>query len=317
MKNEAHSELHTIAFYNVENLFDIYNDKHKHDNDFLPKSEKHWTANRYKKKLDKISYVLSQIGKKETGKMPQLIGLAEIENASVLKALLNTKHLKDKPYRYVHFDSEDERGIDVAFLYDTAVFEVKKTKSYNITLKDEDGGPDYTRNILYINGLFKQQSIHLIINHWPSKRDGEAKTEHKRITASHKVIDICNTILKNHPNEPLVIMGDFNDDPSSKSIKQLEKSCNLVNPFKTLMSYSRGTSRHRKQWNLFDQILVSTHFFENDPNRLEFEYANIFDESFLKIPKGKYKGSPYRTYVGTKYKGGFSDHFPVYITLKK
>jgi predicted extracellular nuclease len=308
---------HTIAFYNIENLFDIYNDEIKRDNDFLPSAEKRWTVKRYKNKLNKIGFVIPNIGNKQTQKHPAIIGLAEVENEAVLKDLVNSKHLKEFNYKFVHYNSKDERGIDVALLYDEAIFKVAHSKAYTIDLLNEKGEPDYTRDILLVSGLFEGLELHLIVNHWPSRRDGDFETEGKRITASNKVSEIIDDLKTINPEARILIMGDFNDDPSCKSIKQLVAKKGLFNPMDTLLSNERGTTSYRQKWNLFDQFIFTTNFFDRKKKNLRFIEANIFDEDFLKLSDGKYKGSPYRTYVGKNYKGGYSDHFPVYLILNK
>jgi predicted extracellular nuclease len=314
MGNET---IHTIAFYNIENLFDVHNDENTHDEDFLPDSDKRWTLKRYHKKLRKIGYAISNIGLKESGKHPVLVGLAEIENASVLSDLIASKHIETCPYDFVHYDSKDERGIDVALLYDKTVFKVHASEVFHIELFQESGQPDYTRDILLVSGELDGDYVHILVNHWSSRREGTKETEYKRITASNKLISVIDSLKQKDKNAQIIILGDFNDDPSSTSIKQLVLAADLFNPMVTLRSYNRGTSNHNRQWNLFDQILFTTNLFEREASQLSFMNANIFDEDFLKLYDGKYKGSPYRTYVGSKYKGGYSDHFPVYITLKK
>ena len=307
---------HTIAFYNIENFFDVYDDKSIHDGDFLPTANKKWTLKRYKNKLRKIGFVISNIGEKETGKHPAIIGLAEVENASVLKDLITSKHLEEFSYDFIHYDSQDERGIDVALVYDKTIFKPTHSEVFSIELFRDSGDRDYTRDILLVSGELGGDYIHIIINHWSSRREGEKETEHKRITASNKVSSIITSLRKKEGNAKILVIGDFNDDPSNTSIKQLVATQGLFNPMETLRSYNRGTTNHRRQWNLFDQILLTTNFFEREVQNLCYVDANIFDEDFLKLYDGKYKGTPYRTYVGEKYKGGYSDHFPVYITLK-
>lgn len=311
------ANIYTVAFYNVENLFDTYNNPATHDDDFLPNSERKWTEKRYRKKLRKLGYAISRVGKNHSGKVPTIVGLAEVENKGVLRDLINSKHLKEHHYNFVHYDSPDERGIDVALLYDTTKFTVLNSKNYKIELKDDFGGSDYTRDILLVMGLLNQEKIYVIVNHWPSRRDGADLTEHKRLITSNKLSEIIQEV-KNFDDKPkLIIMGDFNDEPSSKSLKQLLQHNDLFNPMETLLSFSRGSLNHKFKWNLFDQILFSTNFFEHKKNSHTFCHANIFDEIFLRQFKGKYKGNPFRTYVGRKYKGGYSDHFPVYIHLRK
>ncbi len=310
-------DLQTVAFYNLENLFDITDDKHTNDNDFLPNSVKKWTPKRYENKLKKLGFAISNIGRHETGKHAAIVGLAEVENASVIEDLITSEHLKNCNYDFVHYDSLDERGIDVALLYDTTAFEVIASETFTIQLFDDDGSPDYTRDILLVSGLLDGEKVHVIVNHWSSRREGEKETEPKRMASSEKVGEITTMLRNDNPDAKIIVIGDFNDDPSSNSVKRLVEDFNLYNPMETLRSFNRGTTKHNRQWNLFDQILFSTNFFKSTTNQFEFSTANIFDEDFLKLYKGRYKGSPFRTYVGKKYKGGYSDHFPVYAIFKK
>lgn len=314
---KSKAKKHTIAFYNIENLFDVYDEEYTRDDDFVPNSEKRWTIKRYENKLKKISYVIANIGRKETEKAPAIIGLAEVENADVLKDLTESKHIEAFNYKFVHFDSPDERGIDVALLYDETLFKVAYTETFSVPLYEDDGTIDYTRDILLVSGLFEGLELHVLVNHWPSRRTGDEETESKRIKASDKATEIISSIKEKNPNAKIIIMGDFNDDPASKSIKNLVNNNGLFNPMDTLLSQDRGTTSFRQKWNLFDQLMVTHNFFERKSKSLRFHKANIFDEDFLKLYEGKYKGSPYRTYVGKKYKGGYSDHFPVYMTISK
>lgn len=304
----------SIAFYNLENLFDIIDDEDTLDNDFLPSSDKKWTEKRYKNKLRKLSYAIANIGLEDIGKTPALMGFAEVENKQVIEDLLNTKHLKELPYDYVHYDSPDERGIDVGLIYDTSQFSVISSEVFTVNIYDDEGERDYTRDILLVSGLVEGHSTHIIVNHWPSRRKSPEETEYKRIVASEKVEDIIRFLKSKEEDPRIIIMGDFNDGPSDKSIQNLIQNQDLYNPMATLKSRDRGSLSYKLEWNLFDQILISTNFFERD--NLSFERANIFDADFLKLFNGKYKGIPFRTYVGKKYKGGYSDHFPVYIILE-
>lgn len=309
--------LYTVAFYNTENLFDIYDDKKTHDNDFSPTSDKRWTKKRYHQKLTKLGYAITNIGRRETGKSPALVGLAEVENAAVLQDLIDSKHLAKSHYNFVHYDSKDERGIDVALLYDASLFKVYNSAKFSLELYNDAGLPDYTRDILLVSGNLDGFDLHIIVNHWSSRREGEKETEHKRIAGSDKVGEIISTLRLQDKDAKIIIIGDFNDDPSSKSVKRLVEGYGLYNAVETLRAYNRGTTKHKRQWNLFDQILITSNFIEESTNAIQFESSNIFDEEFLQSLEGKYKGSPFRTYVGKKYIGGYSDHFPVYITLKK
>ncbi|NRD18735.1 endonuclease [Winogradskyella eckloniae] len=310
------SEIYTIAFYNIENLFDTENDPLTHDDDFLPNSAKRWTPKRYQNKLSKLGTAISKIGYENSNKAPDIIGLAEVENEKVLKDLISNKNLSHLNYSYIHYDSMDERGIDVALIYNSDHFEVIHSETFSVYLQNELGHQDYTRDILLVQGQLNNENINIIVNHWSSKREGEKETEHKRIAAANVVNSIIAKLKKEDPSVKVIVMGDFNDNPNSKSIETLQEKSDLYNPFKTVWSYNNGSLNHNFQWNLFDQILFSTNFFDISRTTLNFHKADIFNDKFLTQYKGKYKGQPFRTYVGKKYKGGFSDHFPVFIQFK-
>lgn len=310
------SSTYTLAFYNIENLFDIENDPLTNDDDFLPTSAKRWTPKRYENKLRKIGDVISKIGTENNENAPVIVGLAEVENKNVLNDLIASEHLVDEHYSFVHFDSADERGIDVALLYKSEVFKVTNSETFSVYLQNENGERDYTRDILLVQGELNDKSINIIVNHWSSRREGEKETEHKRIAAAKKVNTIIASLKKADEYAKIIVMGDFNDNPNNTSIKLMEKEGHLFNPFKTIWSKDKGSLNHDFEWNLFDQILFSTNFFDSSYNAISFDMADIYDEKHLTQYHGKYKGQPFRTYVGKKYKGGYSDHFPVYLKLK-
>lgn len=306
---------YTIAFYNLENLFDIHDDASKYDNDFLPKSDKRWTKKRYDRKLYKLAQVISKIGYEEVERPPVIVGLAEIENKNVIKDLINEPSLGGYQYDVVHYNSQDERGMDVGLIYDKSLFQVERSKTFSIYIEDELGQQDYTRDILLVSGVLHSERVHCIVNHWPSRREGVEFSMQKRLKAAQKVVEIIKGVRDEDAAAKVLVMGDFNDNPSDESLKFLSREGDLYNPMETIMSYSRGSLNHNFKWNLFDQILCSTNFFETRKDRLRFDKAEIFDEKFLTQYKGKFKGQPFRTYVGKKYKGGYSDHFPVYIQI--
>jgi len=310
------SDSYTIAFYNIENLFDIENDPFTNDDDFLPTSAKRWTTKRYKNKLKKLGSVISKIGKKDTESAPVIVGLAEVENGKVLTDLVESKNLINESYSYIHFDSLDERGIDVALLYKSSLFKVENSETFSVYIQNDLGIQDYTRDILLVQGILNNERINIIVNHWSSRREGEKESEFKRIAAATKVNAIIKSIKKENLNAKIIVMGDFNDNPSNDSLELMETESNLYNPFKTVLSHEKGSLNYNFQWNLFDQILFSTNFFDVNNSNLSFTNANVFNTKSLTQYHGKYKGQPFRTYVGKKYKGGYSDHFPVYIQLK-
>ena len=314
-KKKQASNLFTIAFYNLENLFDTKDDPHKLDDDFTPKGFKKWTPKRYRKKIRKLSRTLSHLGVKESSRGPVLIGLAELENKRVIEDLINAPSLRDKGYEYVHYDSPDERGIDTALLYDPKHFKVITSEKIPLMVNNLNGVRDATRDILYVKGHLNGEEIHLFVNHWPSRRDGDTETAYKRIIAAETIHTFMHKLEEGELTPNFVVMGDFNDGPADKSIQTLVNGKKLYNPMEVLINMRRGSANYNQRWSLFDQIILSNTFFNKEAGTHSFAHANIFDDRFLKEWNGRYKGNPFRTYVGRKYLGGYSDHFPVYVQL--
>lgn len=311
------SKLQTIAFYNIENLFDIYDDEQTNDDDFLPTSAKRWTKKRYNKKISKLGSVISKIGFELSNKPPIIVGLAEVENKLVLEDLIQCEDLSSFNYGYVHYDSNDERGIDVALLYNKDEFKVESSETFSLNIRTPEGERDFTRDVLLVSGYLEDEFIHIMVNHWPSRRDGEEESSYKRIIAAKKVLEIIQLINEKHRTPKIIILGDFNDNPNNESVSYLMSNDNLYNPLQKLQTRNRGSQNYNFQWNLFDQIIITKNLMDPTPNGYSFYKANIFDDKFLTQYHGKFKGHPFRTYVGKKYMGGFSDHFPVFIQIKK
>jgi predicted extracellular nuclease len=242
--------------------------------------------------------------------------VAEIENLKVLTDLMSAKKLASHHYGVVHYDSQDERGIDVALLYQKEHFELLDSEVFPLVFLEEDGEKDYSRDILLVKGKLKGVLTYFIVNHWPSRRKGTLETEPKRLQAAALARQVVAKINEETLNANIIILGDFNDNPTNASIKQHLVQDDFYNPFESLHDKGKGTSTHEDQWYLFDQIILSNNFF-NASNAFVFRQAEIFEEHFLKSWKGKRKGNPFRTYIGKWHQGGFSDHFPVYITLAK
>lgn len=306
---------YTIAFYNVENLFDTVDNPYTADDDFTPNSRKKWNKKRYNHKVKKITSVLTKLGKNYSINTPAIIGLVEIENKKVLKDLIQHKNLLKHNYNYVHFNSSDERGIDTALLYKKELFTPINSKRYAIHFEEDEGIIDYTRDLLVVKGVLKNELVYVLVNHWPSRREGEEATKYKRIESAKLVHRAIDEIKKETPMPNLIIMGDFNDDPSSESIKDYLITPELFNPMENLHKKGQGTLSYKGKWNLFDQIILSRSFLHHQTN-LSFQQAKIFSRDWLKVYKGKLKGTPFRTYIGPWYQGGISDHFPVFVTVQ-
>ena len=307
----------TIGFYNVENLFDTVDDPKTFDDDFTSNGKKNWTPKRYALKIKKLGGVISKLGLNRSKYPPAIVGLVEVENAKVVEDLINSTSLKKYPYNFVHHDSPDERGIDVALLYNKQFFELLSSETYPIYLKNETGNRDYTRDILKVTGNLQGELIHILVNHWSSRREGIIESEPKRLIAAETARTIISKIKETDKNAKIIVMGDFNDDPTSTSIKTLMAD-DFTNPMESILAPNKiGTSTYNKKWHLFDQIIFSKNFTAKQSGKLYFKHAEVFNKEWLKIAKGKLKGSPFRTYIGPWYQGGFSDHFPVYAFLKK
>lgn len=314
-KNTKHS-YHTVAFYNLENLFDTVDDENVLDDDFLPEADRNWTPKRYDKKLYKLGTAISELGFDETDNAPVLVGVAEVENKKVLSDLIASKKLEEFDYDFVHYNSPDERGIDVGLLYQKGHFEVIHSESIPILLYNEEGERDYTRDTLYVKGVMHDEDIHIFVNHWSSRRDGSSETAYKRIKAAETVREKIDSIQQTEFDPHIIVMGDFNDNPTDDSIKKHLMRADLYNPMEKLLTIYKGSLNYKGEWNLFDQVIFSTNFFNYKKGTHSFASADIFDDHFLTNWKGRYEGTPFRTYAGRKYLGGYSDHFPVYVKLK-
>jgi endonuclease/exonuclease/phosphatase family metal-dependent hydrolase len=312
-----------FVFWNVENLFDTDNDPNTQDEDFTPEGRNAWTAERYQKKLEHTAKVLMNIP--ESYIVP-LIGLCEIENKKTLDDLLSETDLRNSGYAYIHRESPDERGIDVALLYRQGAFEVLATEWLTVTFDDPK---DKTREILYVKGSLMGDTLHVMVNHWPSRREGEKISEPKRMQAAKVANAKVEQIQAENPNAKIVIMGDFNDDPDNKSMMKglganstpanAIKNNGLFNMMYDLNKQGKGTLYFEGQFNLFDQFVVSGDLADPNNRRMVLEQneGKIFAPDWTTFTDVKTKAKrPNRTFAGSKYIGGFSDHYPVYIDLR-
>lgn len=310
----------------MENLFDTINDPDTFDDDRTPLGKDKWTAEKYRDKLKNMSLVLSEIGSSVTKASPDIIGVCEIENNVVLEDLIKEPALLNKGYAIIHFDSPDERGIDVALLYKKEVFMPTSFKSHRLLLFKENGYRDYTRDQLIVGGLLDDEEIYFIVNHWPSRSGGEARSRPNRIAAAKLNKRIIDSVLRLNTDAKIISMGDFNDDPINDSFKKVIKTEGrkrkvtdsiLFNPMESLYRKGEGSLAYRDKWNIFDQIYFTGNLISSTKESFSFYKAAIYNPAYLLTSSGRYKGYPKRTYSGGNYTGGFSDHFPVYITLVK
>lgn len=314
-----------IAFYNLENLYDTINDPNTNDDDFTPEGSYQWNSKRYYQKLENLSQVISRIGKEYIKGGPVIMGFSEVENISVLEDLIKQDSLQASNYGIVHYDGPDKRGVDVALIYQKDDFTVTNSKSVTLSIP---GRTDFfTRDQLVVAGKFDGEPLYVIVNHWPSRRGGEKKSAALRNAAADLTKSIVDSIQKIDSSAKIVIMGDLNDDPTNNSVLKHLKAkgdesevatTELYNPmFNLFKKDGVGSLAYRDNWNLFDQIIVSGTLLGDDKSSYKFFKAKIFNRNFLTQKEGAFSGYPFRTYVGTTYMGGYSDHFPVYIFLAR
>jgi endonuclease/exonuclease/phosphatase family metal-dependent hydrolase len=294
------------VFYNVENLFDTKDDPATDDQDFLPTGELEWTEERYRHKLEQLANAISWTG----NELPGIIGLAEVENAAVVKDLALTGALAQAPYTVVHFDSPDERGIDVALLVDDRRARVRRSEALPLVLAG-----DHSRDILYAELERKSTPpLHVFVAHWPSRREGQRESEPKRMAAARVVRDRVDALLAKDPAAQILIMGDLNDHPEDRSVQEgLAASCDPKSTADlfALMCMDRqpgeGSHQYNGEWAYLDQFIVSQALL---PHCRE---ARAFNDPRLLFRHPKFGPSPDKTYSGGRYKGGFSDHLPVVV----
>lgn len=321
-------QIRTIAFYNIENLFDTIDEPFIFDDDRTPTGKDVWTVEKYRDKLGKIAKVLSEIGTEKANNPPVIIGLCELENLQVLEDLVVQPILKTNNYGIIHYDSPDRRGIDVALLYQKEHFSPVNNQSHRLVIYDavDPQKRVYTRDQLVVSGLLDNESVHFIVNHWPSRSGGEARSSYKREMAAGLNKRIIDSLQMLEPNAKIITMGDFNDDPGNRSIKKVlgakgkketTGTSELFNPMESMIKKGLGSLAYRDGWNLFDQILLTQPFVSGDYSKYQFYKAGIFNPQYLITPSGQFKGYPFRSYDYGGYTGGYSDHFPVYVYLIK
>lgn len=314
-----------IAFYNWENLFDtIPNNPEGRDLEFTPKGDRQWNSAKYWEKVNNMAYAISQMATKTTPYGPAILGVSEIENRSVMEDVVNNPNLAKWNLQIVHHDSPDARGVDVGLVYNPKYFTVENVTNHTLTTISYR-----TRDQMCVVGRLLGQRVAVIVNHWPSRLGGEEQSEPNRVKAAELCLQIADSLWKEDPNIGIIIMGDMNDDPMNKSCakilnarknpKDVEgKPHGFYNAFWEKLQQGIGTLAYRSQWNLFDQIIISGNLVypQQDSDWAFFE-AKVLNFDFLKDTEGNRVGYPKRTYVAGSYIGGYSDHFPTEIFLRR
>ena len=319
-----------VVFYNFENLFDTIRDPEIYDQEFTPEGPKKWNSAKYNKKIGNLERVLFDIAAIDKN-YPVVIGVSEIENRTVLQDVISTPKLAPGNYRIVHYDSPDARGVDVAFFYRPDVFKLEGSAPIPFTMPEL---PNFrTRDIVTMWGTIEGEPFYFMVAHWPSRLGGKEASSPKRERAAQIMRQAADSVLAINPATKIVMMGDFNDDATDKSIVEVLGAKSDIgklepgdyyNPYIDVLRAGIGTLAYRDQWNLFDNIVVSENLATGSQGDIRLQrapkskyYGNIFRAPYLIQKEGQFKGYPLRTFVGNNFQGGYSDHFPVYIYIGK
>jgi len=325
-QDKTQYKIAVIGFYNLENLYDTIDNPMVDDNEFLPNGPKKYNSEIYNDKLGKLATVLSQMGADQTPDGPAILGVAEIENDTVLKDLVKHPLIAKRQYAIVHYDSKDARGVDVGLLYNPKYFTVEASDKLFVQLPTGAKDAYFTRDVLWVKGKFDGETIHLYVNHWPSRRGGEKRSAPGRAAAAQVCRNHMDSILKIDPNAKFVLMGDLNDDPVNVSLTKIigakpepeqVGSREMYNPWYNLYKKGIGTLAYQDAWGLFDQILISAPWLSKEQDGFFYYKHFIFNKEYMVENIGNFKGYPMRTWDGNMYRGGYSDHFPTYIAFVK
>ncbi|WP_345077154.1 endonuclease/exonuclease/phosphatase [Nemorincola caseinilytica] len=323
----AQQKLKVIAIgsYNCENLFDTVDDTAKKDEDFTPNGAYSYTQEVYTQKLHNIATVLEKIGTDVTPDGAAVIGLVEIENSTVLADLVAQKEIKHRNYKYCWFPTPDERGISTAMLYNPKYFKLIAAETLPVPL-ETIGQKRPTRAVLHVYGVLAGDTVHILVNHWPSKSGGEARSAPGRMLAAKVNKHLIDSLMAIRPDTRILLMGDLNDNPTGEPVKEVLQAKadkddvtmkDLFNPWINIYKKGMGTESYRGEWGLIDQIMLSGSFVENNTG-WRYYRAEIFNKEFLTNKLGKDKGLPHRSFtIAQVWDNGYSDHFPVLVYLVK
>ncbi len=315
-----------VAFWNLENFFDTSVDSTRNYNEYTENGSQHWTKKRFYAKRNNLYKTVLALSE---GRAFGILGVAEVENESVLSSLFNATPLRRFGYRIVHYESPDRRGIDVALVYD--ISRLRLLSSRPVAVRDKKNADFRTRDILYVKlAAAEGDTLHVFVNHWPSRYGGEAETIRLRCLAASTLRNIVDSIADCAAEPPkIIIMGDLNDTPEDKSVAsvldakppsfgQTDDFC-LINLFRQNGKTGfAGTLKHEYTWQVFDHIIVSNALIDNKKGlKYKADSAQIFHAAFL-FEEDKTRGGVklHRTFVGPRYFGGYSDHLPVFIDLE-
>jgi len=315
-----------IASYNCENLFDTLDNPEKKDDDFTPAGQYHYNTAVYTQKLHNITTVIQKLGTDMTPDGAAIVGLVEVENGRVLNDLVAQPEIRGRRYQYCWFPTPDERGISTAMLFNPRYFTVLHAQPVMVPL-ETIGMTRPTRSILYVTGILAGDTIHVMVNHWPSKSGGEAASEPGRRLAGSVVRKLVDSLAMAVPSSRVLIMGDLNDNPDAASvITELKAKADveglvasdIYNPWINMYKKGLGTENYHGEWGLIDQVMMTGTLVHAPKDRWHFYKADIFNRDFLTHRLGSQRGLPHRSFTAAQvWDNGYSDHFPVLIYLVK
>lgn len=331
---------YVIGFYNLENLFDIYDDPAHNDEQFLPEGSNHWTQVKYEKKLKNMAHVIAEMAK-ANGRYHTILGISEIENRLVIEDLVSQPEIADANFQIVHFDGPDRRGVDVALLYKPENFKPLECRSIPFTF-DADSEVDFTldqaakdrfrtRDILMVRGTIDGEMFAFFVCHLPSRvggKGGDLRSRGGEILWRESV-----KLMRKYPRIKIVTMGDMNDDPFDESMAVFHHGkekpedvspTDFFNPYYSMIKDGYGSLAYQGTWCLYDQELVNYSLLNAAPKSLKLQkigkkgyYGHIFHRPFMTVQNGQYKGTPFRTFRSGSFIGGYSDHYPTFIVIGK
>ena len=335
------SQNHVIGFYNLENLFDIYDDPVKNDGEFLPDGKNKWTEAKYQKKLQNMAKVIRAM-KEEKGVWHALLGVSEIENRLVLEDLVWNEQIREANYQIIHYDGPDRRGVDVALLYDPKVFTFIESESIPFTFEDSSidfimtkEQQDYfkTRDILMVHGTIDGEHFAVYVAHLPSRAGGKKGGNQLRDRGGEIMYNHAMQMQAKYPGIKIVCMGDMNDNPTDpsmaeylhgKEFAQDVTDTEFFSPFTSMLKAGFGSLAYQGVWSIYDLLLVNNALIHPQEGTFGLRqlhkkgyYGRIFNAKFLTNQSGQYKGTPFRTFSNGAFIGGYSDHYPTYIVITK
>jgi len=337
--NCSFAQNYVVGFYNLENLFDTFDDPAKNDQQFLPEGSNKWTEQKYHKKLSNMAHVISQMAK-ANGRWHTILGISEIENRLVIEDLLAEPELAASNYQIIHYDGPDRRGVDVALLYKPENFKVLETKSIPFTFEDseveftltkEEQDRFRTRDILMARGLIDGEMFAFFVAHLPSRVGGKGGDLRSR--GAEILYNESMALMEKYEGIKIVTMGDMNDDPTDESMAVFHHGKEKIsdvsqkdffNPYISMFKAGYGSLAYQGVWSIFDQELVNYNLVNAPEGTLKLQpigksghYGHIFKRPFMTNQKGQNKGTPFRTFSGGSFVGGYSDHYPTFVVIGK